>query len=557
MANSDFTIKIESFGGGLSHVPNVGAPNQYASASGMDLWSEPGVVMPNRTFKQYTSASLPSFTATGQVVYDVVDVGTSSNASLANKIYGVGSDNSGALRLIRRETTNTWVSLASLASVSALDAGDHIELVTYQEREWPLIIGSSKNGVFQINGAVGTVWQFHYDTTSYPAFCVEKKDGYAYYGWATNDTYPEEGYIGRVDYTTSLSSLPNTTTNIREYIGLEPGEVPADMERFGDFIAIVGARRTSLNLGNTSFVQQSFKGNSTLYIWDGVTKVFDKKVPIIGMEGMAVKQVKGRLFIIGRTGSGLIELREWLGENTVALRATYNSTLQQSESYRGNIWVLPTSVTVEGDMLMFGVSGNGSYSNHGMIYGFDTLTNTPHMVYQRQQSASSQVRMLRSLRGVIFHTQTDSTGNILQESDQFLGAYRSIGSFTDDAVVTTPFFTPDPSKLFKLKRVRVRHSSISSLSNFFVQFIPNRNVDADNYTSSATNIVTKTGDGVNGDVGDTGIAAIRDYSIKDANGNFPILDAMALKISMTSNASLRERIYLPIVIEGEVIDNPQ
>lgn len=539
MASEPFTIQFESFDGGLSQGPYTGADNQYSYNYNGDFWTEPGTVTSIGSFRDYEITSNASYKSVVLSMIRSTDDTKKYPALLA--------------------TGSSWtLTFANIGGAGAIT--EILQAPGYYEpnpslvgrRPIPLLeygtslIASSGFSILQV-----PTWtsgsSLYTSSGSWNGTVSDLVESFGYlYVSKTAATSSSPGAIARYDLVTSASLVNDGASYLDPAIQLAPGWGPICMANYGDYIAVA-----ALKTKQTDFLDWSIRGDSRIYIWDGISNTFDTKVDVQGSTITAIHVHGGQLFAFASRPGG-IDILRYAGGNAMqkvgSVMTTMGTIVDTSRTDTNVPWVRKQSISSFGSKIYFGTISNGGDESQGNLYSFDVATGVVDMI-QRTGKGSCLTVFLNN------ETRLMSLQNASNSTYSWKVGYTP---FTNDEVhmTSTTRFAPIGKKM-KIKRALVRHSYLPGTSDQ-VNLYLNYNLTRSPRAQAGTSIVSVTGSSLSTPgIGDNA-AYEHAYTFSDENGAFPLVDSFNLSLEIICDLAAyhRPRVFLPIVIEGEYIDSP-
>lgn len=541
MASEPFTIQFESFDGGLSQGPYTGADNQYTWNRYMDTWTEPGTLQSIGFLEEFSPTSNASYKT---AILSIIRSSTSNNK------YPVIVATNASWTLATAMMSETDGTLTPLARFDTYNLTAPSIIGRYNQ---PLV--EFNNDLFTASG-LNTIQHTAFATSS--SFVTQATSGmqvtdiienfgYLYVSKIAG-TNSSPGYIARFD-TTNGSLITNGGTVFYEpAVQLAAGWGPTCMANFGDYIAI-----SALKTGQHDMLDWSLRGSSRLYIWDGISNNFDKKVDIPGAAVTAIHTHLGQLYLFASTPGG-IDILRYAGGDVVQKVARISTAYGNSVDTNGedtNVpWVRKQSISSHGTKMYIGTMVNGGDAAQGNLYAFDSQTGVVDMVDRFSKLGTHTVFFNNEIRMASEQRASNSSpvyfmGNVPFQNGE---AY----------ITTTTRFAPAGKKM-RIKRVLVRHAYLPGSSDTIGVRLNYNLTELPRSTAPGTSILSASGSSLNTPgIGDNA-AYEHVYTFQQADGTpMPLIDSFNLGLSMTSDQSTyhRTRVFLPIVVEGELIDSP-
>lgn len=566
MASEPFSIEIDSFEGGLAQGPYTGQPNQYAYATGMDQWTEPGSLVGGIDFSAFTYGPISNSSYTGALLAIDVHGETAQSPSGTNFftlqegvsrdlfVSGFNSTSNGSLSN-GPEILNTDLDVGA----SDFDFANTIRIYLGSI----LAGGSGDDTVYQKPNMYTNSSVFSYGKTGYTVSDIVQHFEYAYFlltpTIAASDSSP--AHMVRYDYSNSSYLNSSAVVVLDPAVELSPGWAGVDSDIFGDYISIV-----SVN-GKGGFYSNWYDApNSRLYLWDGISTTFDSKIDIQGAAITASKAHLGNIYLFG-SGRGGVDIYRYAGGNVVQKvgRASISVGTVSDSTDADVAYVRKESITTNGDFIYFGTTIPTTPNPKAKFYSFNVRTGAIDMVLE--PTNASYIRSI--LSACVTPTMSlvsyvnDQTGSSLKGFYAFSSTTNSsvatntrTGRTSDWSVVTSSYFAPIGKKM-KVNRALVRHSYLPTDNALSVTINRNHETVARGVPTTALASVTGADANTPG-VGDSSFYE-HVYTFTQADGQpVPLLDAFQLGVSVTnaSGTTDRPRVFLPIVIEGEYIDSP-
>lgn len=537
MASEPFTIQFESFDGGLSQGGYTGGDNQYAAASLLDYSTEPGTLVgaPRLTEIEITTGA--SYRPA------VLDVFRSSSAS---KDYPalVATNSSYTLATVNLNSDGTLTQLAVFDTY-------YMGLNTYFGRA-PTPLAEYANDLFTIS-AGSIIQQTDYaSSASYvtnspvnglPSDLVENF-GYLY-GSIITTSNASPGHIWRYD--ASSSSLITTGAAILDpAVQLAIGWSPICMENYGDYIAILANQSSSVDCLDWT----QYK-NSRLYIWDGVSNSFDKKVDIQGQSMTAIHTHLGQLYGFSSTIGG-IDILRYAGGDSFQKVGRIPINLGSADTGIQDImipWVRKQSISSYGTKIYIGVMHDGNVAAQGNLFSFDTATGVVDRIYGSNSKSAHTAFFCNEMQVASFQQFTNASLKFMMAAAPFKTAPFDFATLTRRAPA---------GKKMKINRVHLYHSYLRDTDDRIRLYLNYNLADSVRGYGSAQ-IADVSGSSLSVPGVGTASAYEHIYTFQQTDGTpIPLLDSFALSVltSLDSTNGERIRIFLPITVEGEYIDSP-
>lgn len=525
MANKEFTIDVGAPFQGYTDNPYIGSPNEVVTNSNWSWWTHPGVLEAGVDIIQ-TQATLSSGANAG--VLAAVRV----SADSSNKIYGITGTTDSKNQIMHYSTSQGWVDVYKTTANGGwgstprgfveynsdafifLGSGTLIQVQDYEVGATP--IETSKT----ISLATGLDMIVHQNCLYY---------AYEYLG------ANRAGKIGRFDATGS--SLMTGAGAIDAYISLDVNYQPISMTSWNDYIVIgAGLSSDSTSRG----------GNAKLYVWDGVSQVFDQEVSINDDYMSQVFAHNGTVYVF-TTSTGKVKVSTWSGGNSVTPLFTFD--MDDSLS-------VPTirkqAITSKDNFVFFSIFGATS----SYVYGFgrkDATTPMQKVMLTTLEAGSITpvaCYMLQYVGGIWLSSFSDNGTN---------KAFGVGGSalFGRTALLRTAPIFPNQHGRFKIKSVRVRHTDMTAFDTLTIAY--NANQTSNPLTFTGTSLIAKSGTATAAGVGDAGTDEVRTYTYGHADDTeVPIMDGFQLLVKFVpgGSSSRRPRIIGPIAVTCEAIDSP-
>lgn len=372
---------------------------------------------------------------------------------------------------------------------------------------------------------------------------IAHKD-FVYYSYVYQ-TGNYSGKIGRFDGSTAITGAGASDAQI----SLEPNYSPVCMASWGDYNAILASEGAS----TTPWTDGQ---NVKLYIWDGISNTFDKIVTINDNAPQACYSMNGVLYIICAGFGRTIRLYGYTGGDSAELLWVYN--VDDSNS----IGVRKQTITSDGNFLYFAPYGLTNGKAYQYFYGGLSGKKVGGMAYTMETVATpgdiSNIYAAANFadRGYVsFITDAASSKRTFKLS-------KSTTVPTSNCALRTPVFYAGEGSRVRIKRVRVRHTDISAADTITIALNPNAKNNPNTFTGTGDELVSKSGTATTNDGTEASIGEIRTYSFGYAsNSSLPntptqLLDRFQFLIKYSPSGVARQRIILPIYVDGEIVTEP-
>lgn len=537
MASEKFVIHLEAFDGGLTQSPWVGGENQYSYNSFTDHWTEPGSLVGVPNLNEVIASSSSATKATVLAVIRTSEP-TREHAVLT------ATNSSWTLGTAKLNFDGTLSSLVAFADVYLADTnmiGRHTTpLVEYSND----LFTAKGIYVYQHTNFVSGASYVSAGPAGGSASDLIENFGYLYASYLTTSN-ASPGFIWRYDASVS-SLITDGSAVLNPAIQLAAGWSPICMDNFGDYIAIASNQALSNDL-----VDWSTMSHSRIYIWDGISNTFDKKVDLRGMAVTAIHVHLGQLYAFSSSIGG-IDIYRYAGGDVVqrVARVAVNNGIEATTNPDLFVpYVRKQSISSYGNRMYFGIVIDDSNYPLGNIYSFDTQTGTLDVIDIDGNRGTYTVFYDNEINLRSYQKTTGSSPGFSLAAAPFASASFSIVSSTR--------FAPMGKKM-KINRVLVRHSYLSSTSDTIAVKL-NCNVADAPRTFGATQIMAVTGSSLSVPGVGSSSAYEHAYTFQKTDGTpIPLLDSFSLTLNVASDTSIisRPRVFLPIVVEGELIDSP-
>lgn len=526
MANSTpypFEATYGDVFGGLAQSAESCAPNQFSFSSNVDFFSEPGVLKPLPQLAG-TALTLPSNTDSRIRAFTKVLNDTSY------PYYAVSWSTSSltTMRILKSSDMTTWQTATDITGADAFSASEPISIAEYngdlfihyvdyidQWTNFPTVAASITNRA--VSGQANKML---------PAL------GFLYYLHGPVSV-GSGGSIGRYD-----GSAFNDTA-----IQVDKDFNPVSADEWNDFLVIGAVHGISTTRGGL---------NSRLYVWDGVSNVFDKKVDIPSPGLMSVRNVNGVVHILCVDTNNNIRIYLWNGGTDVVLA----ETILTGASTTSRMKIDDNAVAVDGEFLIFGAKTVGFSTSLAIkrgVYGYgryDAKTN--RYLWCRDTTMDGTVG--RDFYAIdIIDGVTLTTWYADNMSTTSTNAYRTSTSMATTSRMDFDIRSPDPMYRCHIKRAKIRHANLTSGTSIVLRY--NRNQES-SQGGEFTQLLASAGSSTDPGPGDSGTAKIRKFSVTQLDeGNVPTLDSFQLQVALNSSGSTGPKLKLPIVVQGEILPN--
>jgi len=541
MASEPFVIQLESFDGGFAASPYTGAENQYSDAFYCDHWTEPGTLM--------SIPSIREFEITSSASYKAMLLAVTRTTDASKKYVGVAATNASyTLSFVQlNEGDATFTPLVRLDSyyqtAPSLTGRYPNPILEYAD---DLLTASATTLIQNSQWATGASLYTSAGNWTGAVSDIIENFGYAYVSKvASSNSSP--GAIARYDLVTSASLVSDGASMLDPAVQLSPGWGPTCMANFGDYIAISALKTTQVDL-----LAWSLLDGSRIYIWDGISNTFDKKVEVPGETITAIYTAGGQLYAFSSKPGGISILRYAGGDvfQTVGfLPCNTGRTVDTDVTDTQVPFVRKQAISCWGSKLYIGVTVNGGTNSNGNLFTFDTKTGVVDLILRPSSTSTHTVFFNNEINFASFQTASNASFHYKMGNTPAL--------HSEFRVTSTTRFAPMGKKM-KIKRILVRHSYLASSSDYINLYL-NYNITGSPRTVGATQVLNATGSSLNTPgIGDNA-AYEHAYTFQQTDGTpMPLLDSFNLSMHVVSDfaAYHNPRVFLPIVIEGEYIDSP-
>lgn len=539
MASEPYTDLIGDFSGGMADGYYSQTNNQFAMTDCCDFFSEQGVL--KSLHQLATIASLSSSVVSENHVYSVVK----DDAGNDYTYYALASHSSSTSTavLIRSNDLQDWTisSLSSLGTSTPSSSNRNARLALYYNEYYWTMPGD--NAMYKVDDpdSPTTVTSFT-PSSSQGMQGLLVKDSYLYYGFWDGS----KGNLGFFNNTSGSASLSSPAFHSTP-ASLDLNYSINDIEKHGEYILVAGVR--GKNSGATARALVTPTSESIMYVWDGVSTVFETKVYVPGCSIEAIKSLNGIAYLLCVDNSNYnIYVYIWRGGQSLELAWTWriNSTTRP--------FINKNAVTTDGRFIYFGIKSattpdfNGIFafgSHHGekpygwIRQGWQRFNNSTSMeiacMYQDAGLWIVNGAGISSNRSNVGITKTGTSGLIVTTN-------RSYGNGK-----------------FKLNKVKVRHEKMRNGDSISITYNPNIQTFSPSLALKSAPVTLKqwTASSLASGPGDIGSSQISSTTFTNNDGTpFYLLDQVSYAINLpssVSNSSQFTRVLLPIIVDLEMV----